>query len=55
MFKHPAPSSAQGFQAEQAEHLDAAEQPAPPAPEGFQAEGGEHSQSAPEDTGTEIA
>jgi len=55
MFKHPAPSSAQGFQAEQAEHLDAAEQPAPPAPEGFQAEGGEHSRPAPEHTRADSA
>jgi len=49
------PSAAQGFQAEDAEHVPAEFPPAAPSAEGFQAEDGEHSPPAPEEPGATIA
>jgi|tagenome__1003787_1003787.scaffolds.fasta_scaffold20709812_2 hypothetical protein len=49
------PSAAQGFQAEDAEHLPSEYPPAAPSAEGFQAEEGEHSPTEPEEPGATIA
>jgi hypothetical protein len=49
------PSAAQGFQAEDAEHVPAEYPPAAPSAEGFQAEQGEHSPPEPEEPGAAVA
>jgi hypothetical protein len=51
----PVPSSARGFQAEDAEHIPAEDTHTEPPSEGFQAEAGEHSPPAPEERGPAIA